>query len=119
MALDCPRCKTGVLQEIELGDVPIDRCDTCAGLWFDNDELAQVTGRGDLALEIEGTIPPVEAADNRLACPRCPEVALRRLDVRGVAVYRCVSCAGTWLDRGALSAEEDPGLGDRLRDRFT
>jgi uncharacterized protein len=121
MALDCPRCNVGALEEIELGDVLVDRCDTCGGIWFDNGEIEQVTGGGERAREIEVSIPPVENAVEEMACPRCPEVALRRHEPEGQAgcvVHRCVSCAGTWLDRGRLRSIEDEGLKEKLTRYF-
>lgn len=125
MALDCPRCRVGNLHEIEIGEVLIDRCDTCAGLWFDNDEVGDIAGPKGVGRRIEGALPPVENALPKMACPRCPEVALRRLRIdrpdpnaRAAVVFRCVSCGGTWLDRGELCEYEDPGLPDLLRRHF-
>jgi Zn-finger nucleic acid-binding protein len=125
MALDCPRCRVGTLREIGIGEVLIDRCDTCAGLWFDNDEVSDIAGTEGIGRRAEGLVPPAEDAWQELACPRCPDVALRRLQVERagagaapVVVFRCVSCGGTWLDRGELAGYEDPGLPAHLRAHF-
>jgi Zn-finger nucleic acid-binding protein len=125
MALDCPRCRVGTLRELEVGDVLIDRCDTCAGLWFDNDEVTDISGQQGLGRRVETGLPPAENAVHDMACPRCPEVALRRLSLdradpaaSPLVVFRCVSCGGTWLDRGELSPHEDPGLPGILRAHF-
>jgi Zn-finger nucleic acid-binding protein len=125
MALDCPRCRVGTLRELEIGEVLIDRCDTCAGLWFDNDEVSDIAGLEGIGRRAEGILPPAEEAVQEMACPRCPEVALRRLDIDrddpgapSLVVFRCVSCGGTWLDRGELSGFEDPHLPEYLRKHF-
>jgi len=36
-SLQCPKCLHG-MEEVTHGDVVIDRCTHCAGLWFDEDE---------------------------------------------------------------------------------
>jgi Zn-finger nucleic acid-binding protein len=124
MALDCPRCKRVKLEEVDLGEVVIDRCSRCAGLWFDNDEIGEAIGRHSGLRELESAIPSVEAEVGALSCPRCPDVALRKLTVDATAgrrpsvVFRCASCAGTWIDRGQLHDHEDPRLIDALRAYF-
>ncbi|MFZ2357292.1 MAG: zf-TFIIB domain-containing protein [Candidatus Omnitrophota bacterium] len=35
----CPKCKKESSQKIKIGDVKIDRCSKCGGLWFEKDEL--------------------------------------------------------------------------------
>jgi len=38
---------------------------------------------------------------HHMRCPKCG-MELKEIDVRGVAVDRCFSCNGTWLDAGEL-----------------
>jgi Zn-finger nucleic acid-binding protein len=124
MALDCPRCKRVKLEEVDLGEVMIDRCSRCAGIWFDNDEIGEVVGNRDGLRALETQIPPPEDAVASMICPRCPEVPLRRLAVdvpagkRPSVIYRCASCAGTWIDRGELREQEDPRLVEALKAYF-
>ena len=120
MALDCPRCKRGKLEEIEIGDVVVERCVQCAGLWFDNDEIYEVLSRRPALRRIEETIPPAESAEPDMPCPRCIEVSLRKLALKGNTdgsgtVYRCASCSGTWMDRGELNTLEDPAIAKNLK----
>lgn len=37
--MKCPKCKKESLEKIKIGDVKIDRCAECGGLWFEKDEL--------------------------------------------------------------------------------
>ena len=120
MMLMCPRCRMKRLDEIELGEVVVDRCTCCGGLWFDNDEISELLGRTKEARRVETTVPPEGDRAKELTCPRCADVALRALVVAGdVAaartVFRCASCSGTWVDRGELRAFEDPRLLEALR----
>ena len=40
-SIECPKCRHG-MDEITYGDVTIDRCTNCAGLWFDTGEADQL-----------------------------------------------------------------------------
>jgi Zn-finger nucleic acid-binding protein len=118
--LTCPRCRMKRLDEIELGEVVVDRCTCCGGLWFDNDEISALLGRTPEARRLETTIPPESDAVKELTCPRCADVPLRTLTAAegGAAartLFRCASCSGTWVDRGELRAYEDPRLIESLR----
>ena len=37
--MKCPKCKKELSEEIKIGDVKVDRCPKCGGLWFEKDEL--------------------------------------------------------------------------------
>ena len=37
--MKCPKCKKELLEKIKIGDVEINRCSKCGGLWFEKDEL--------------------------------------------------------------------------------
>jgi len=41
-SMKCPRCD-GTLKEIFIEEVPIDTCDTCAGVWLDSGEMEKLT----------------------------------------------------------------------------
>lgn len=123
MALDCPRCDEICLDEIEVGDVLIDRCPRCAGIWFDHDEVGGIVGRPEGLRQLESIVPPVDTQVAAMRCPRCPDVTLRKIDFqaahnRSLTAFRCVSCAGTWIDRGELREAEDPLLAQTLKQYF-
>ncbi len=113
-----------MLDEIEVDEVVLDRCPSCAGIWFDNAEIGKVTGRQSEIGKIDSIVPPHEAADPSIECPHCPNIALRKLVLsvegdRQYEVYRCISCVGTWLNRGELKDEEDPRLAEVLQNYFS
>jgi len=119
MALDCPRCDEVKLEEIEVGEVLVDRCPRCAGIWFDHEEVSGIIGKRGKLKSLESIVPPPKLAVNTMSCPRCPDVPLRKLEVSGTGgrtttAFRCVSCSGTWFDRGEFREIEDPGLLDTL-----
>ena len=123
MALICPRCNPTGLEEIDFEDVTIDRCPRCGGLWFDNAEVAAIADLGDEQFNLESTVPSDDTVDASMTCPRCDGVDLRKLTIQGKVrdqvVYRCISCLGTWLDRGELREAEDPRLKDVITAYFS
>jgi Zn-finger nucleic acid-binding protein len=123
MALVCPRCTPTELEELEFGDITIDRCPRCAGLWFDNSEVAAITELKTEQFNIESIVPSSDFAETTMTCPRCEGVALRKLPLKAAnreqIVYRCISCLGTWLDRGELRDQEDPALKAALTAYFS
>lgn len=44
LAIKCPKCD-GTLVEADFGDVKIDVCDKCSGVWLDAGELTQVVDK--------------------------------------------------------------------------
>jgi Zn-finger nucleic acid-binding protein len=117
----CPKCEGAGLVPLELGDILLDRCERCAGIWFDHGELEAVIGAGGAArLEL------VEATDAgrgpRGPCPRCSvemqAVVASRAPTRQVQVDRCPSCMGLWLDRKRLEQIEDSRLLLTMRELF-
>ena len=40
--MKCPKCKTTELAEYAVDSVTVDRCSTCAGIWFDRQELSEL-----------------------------------------------------------------------------
>jgi len=46
LELKCPKCD-GTLHETGLGNIKIDVCDKCSGVWLDAGELAQVVDKDE------------------------------------------------------------------------
>lgn len=104
--MKCVKCE-GTLQELHAGELRLDRCDECHGLWFDRRELSAL-----LALYREGEAiprslpnPNSRRVEERMGvCPRC-DIALARsetLAVPGLHWDTCERCGGAWLDGGEL-----------------
>lgn len=45
--MNCPRCETNQLSEIDRDGITIDRCERCRGIWLDRGELEKLTARGE------------------------------------------------------------------------
>lgn len=107
----CPRC-AGPLHARRVGDIVIDECPACAGVFLDHVAIKRVVidraqARADALL---GALPrsesrPVPAAGQRmyLPCPVCHVVMNRRLFATGTGVIIDVCRAhGTFFDAGEL-----------------
>jgi uncharacterized protein len=108
--LMCARC-SGELEELHVGGVTIERCESCRGLFFDSGELSRVLTEGD-----PGT-NPAEAAEadghgQPPTCPRC-QIEMDRLPTGGSGRFAydvCSACNGMWLDAGELAHLEKASI---------
>jgi Zn-finger nucleic acid-binding protein len=95
MARPCPECQTA-LEPFEFDErVSVDRCGTCAGIWF---EFAK-------AKAVAATTLPFEWLGAGVTTRRCPDctVTLDTVLLPGaVPVEVCTICCGFWLDRADL-----------------
>lgn len=97
--MKCPRDYTPLKPEYR-GNILLDRCPGCTGLWFDFSELSRAVGSwNDLPREI---MAPTES----LACPKgCGNMNSHYYsDKRRTVVDRCPTCLGIWLDPHELEA---------------
>ncbi|MDW8345270.1 MAG: zf-TFIIB domain-containing protein [Verrucomicrobiae bacterium] len=98
----CPKCDTALLI-VFMGDVEVDLCDRCRGLWLDDGELESLGGP-------PATDQTVIQGKTRYLCPRCdqPMRLVRRCDVE---LEECPRGHGIWLDAGELEHLKATPLG--------
>jgi len=118
--VNCPKCNDKLLGPLEVGDVMLDRCEECAGIWFDHGELEAIVGA-----EVASTLEPVDDPEGSSVTKPCPRCAVHMRPVsaaqdpsRPVRVDRCPSCMGLWLDRSRLRAIEDSRIVQTARELF-
>jgi len=111
--MNCPACgnPTG---EKQAGDIKVDVCESCGGIWFDNYELRKVDepheAEGEALLEVRAGASVAVDRETARDCPRCDDAGLRRhfFSVkREVEVDECPRCGGFWLDVGELASIRD------------
>jgi Zn-finger nucleic acid-binding protein len=95
------------MKPLKIGEVEIDECCQCRGIWFDKGELAEAKDEVDPDLRwLDFGIWKQEArfhiSDGPLKCPRCQKNAMREINFQGPDVdFRfCPSCEGVWLNAG-------------------
>lgn len=109
--MNCPRCHTE-LKQIMLGNIQVDTCDSCEGIWFDGDELTKVLdGLGEAlkdslagkSWEGEGRERIEKLGVSDLVCPKCGRglQKIRYCYSSEILVDSCESC-GLWLDDSEL-----------------
>lgn len=103
--MKCPDCAATELVREHLGEreaIDVDRCPHCHGCWLDAKALERMEA---------GVWSSVDALDLSVAeplsartCPRCAArlATVNPDDHRELAIDRCPSCHGLWLDPGEL-----------------
>lgn len=91
----------------------IDRCATCGGQFFDENELAPIIKMVEIIQSIKINEPEIETlSEASRPSYQCPEDGTKmiREDYGGVPIDKCPECDGIWLDKGeiiALKGTED------------
>ena len=100
----CPACQE-MMRPVELGEVTVDECRFCDGLWLDRDEPEQLAKMDILGKHL---LQPINFDDSKKKapqgeriCPRC-EKTLRVYKHNDVDVDICGTCRGMFLDRWEL-----------------
>ena len=121
--MKCIKCE-GELVLVRVGEVDVDQCDTCHGIWFDSGELAKIVGKKD----VEALRTKAKASEDdenkrrqvdqkRAACPRCRseaklvQIASMTSDIH---IDMCAVCGGEWLDGGELSIVRNEGFSRKI-----
>jgi len=111
------------MHRITLGEVEIDRCPSCGGVWLDQGELDGVRKsfldhKQTLdALDSLATTDEVEARPEPLLCPRDHS----RMSVHKhpqqhhIEMDCCTKCGGLFFDAGELADLTEFTIGERLR----
>jgi Zn-finger nucleic acid-binding protein len=122
--MKCPKCG-GVLNPQEIGDVVVDQCEVCHGIWLDMGELPAVIAfhrqneGSPLLVDV-----PIAATSNEIAgpCPRCGGegnmTRVTNLEDSSLVMDSCPICYGIWLDGGELQRLMNQGTGFSLKRLF-
>jgi Zn-finger nucleic acid-binding protein len=107
--MKCPECNRQMNSK-QLGDVSIDECPQCRGIWFDPGEIDEVKESlsPDLRwMDFEQWRKNAEfkVAFDPLYCPRCETIPMTTIAEKqsGTSVRTCSNCKGSWLNAGDLS----------------
>lgn len=104
-SLLCPACGERMHPSSYFG-IEIDECYACHGLWFDHQELEQISKLKNipprLLMTREPVVPPQLRPEGTRPCPRCAK-NLTTTPVKGVHIDICSDCKGVFLDQGELN----------------
>jgi len=116
---NCPKCNIELKVKV-IGDIDVDECESCKGIWFDRGELKEAEGLADSNLgwidfEIWKHPENFKAKDTELSCPvDGTNMTSIEYGHTGVRVDNCGNCHGIWLDKG-----EFPKIIESLEDELS
>jgi len=106
---------------MELGDVEIDYCTECEGIWLDKGELQLLLGNGDKAKMLINSFKKAPESRMQRKCPICDkmmeQVSAGKTEP-ALLIDRCVKGDGLWFDRGELNdiiERADLGEGNKIK----
>ena len=121
MSLSCPKCASA-MEPVTHGDVTVDRCTACKGLWFDLMEHRHLRGaQGAAGIDVGSPVSGAKTdAQRQIACPKCAArmTHLRDVDNRTIAYEYCTVCNGVFFDAGEFARYRDAGFLGTLRGMF-
>ena len=103
--MNCPRCSKP-MHASRIGNVGIDECRTCRGVWFEQDELRRAKDQTDpdlnwMDFELWKHEDQFQITAKPLQCPKCGVgMAAVQYGETGIAIDYCSKCQGTWLEEG-------------------
>jgi len=107
--LNCMRCNA-VMSSERVGDISVDVCPDCGGIWLDKGELSQIVRERIEDAEVDERLLWKEADKfkGRLSEIICPHCGSRMVEMRhgpdGPAIDICAGCGGVFLDKDELGA---------------
>jgi len=107
--LQCPKCHSEMLEQKVLtqsGEVVIDKCERCAGLWFDSGEAEKLKDEWT-SLSIDDGDASVGRIFNEITqidCPRCLNTMVSMSDPKQPHIrYEVCKDHGVFMDAGEFS----------------
>ena len=121
--MKCPIDRQPLEKSIYEGDVEIDSCSVCNGIWLDKGELESIQqireNNYDLELDERSLMSShitsayqlgKKPTDRELTCPSCQETMIQKeygySSLIMIDVCPNMTCQGMWLDHGELQALE-------------
>jgi len=98
--ITCPRDEVYAEELIErtpAGEILLDLCPECAGVWLDGGELGRLAGERNLEIQLAAR----RGRPSEISCPRCTSEMTQK-EFLGIVVEVCILCAGLWLDQAEL-----------------
>lgn len=114
-AMRCPKCRADMVQVVHEG-VEIDRCERCAGIWFDDGELELLRHTEGAAALDTGAASQGRRLNtfDEYPCPRCGGEMKKQTDERQSHIWfeTCSDCGGSFFDAGEFRDLTEETLSD-------
>ena len=118
-ALICPKCHEP-MRALKAGDIVVDRCDKCFGIWLDKGERLKIQKDKSLVAGLDIGSADVGREQDKITecdCPRCghPMVHITDQAQTHVGFEVCPECKGGFLDAGELTDLSEFKVTERIR----
>jgi len=118
----CPKCKT-YMEKVVFGDIEVDRCIECKGIWFDaleNVQLKKMNGSESIDIGKRKLGKQMNEVAN-YKCPKCNQ-AMVKMVVPGqnhIWYESCSRCYGVYFDAGEFKDYKEKNLLDKIKSFLT
>ncbi|MBN1506687.1 MAG: zf-TFIIB domain-containing protein [Sedimentisphaerales bacterium] len=103
--MDCPVCRDAMIT-LELGDVEVDHCTNCGGIWLDSGELELLLDHPAQAQRLLGSFQETAVpTEQGRKCPICDRKMAKVSVGQGapsLLIDKCPRSDGLWFDKGEL-----------------
>ena len=103
--MNCPKCAR-LLNRETIGNIEVDQCEQCFGVWFDKDELRKSKDIVDpdlnwMDFDLWKHKDRFSVSAKAGKCPHCNiDMVAIEYDKTGIQIDHCTQCQGVWLDAG-------------------
>ena len=117
--MDCPKCQSA-MEILSFAGVPVDRCTSCRGLWFQPGEFTSLRKDDWLAGHLDHGTAPDEL--NKMTEVHCPECDARMKHVTDnnqphILYEECPKGCGVFFDAGEFKDLAHETFWDRFKTR--
>lgn len=111
--MKCPKCNASTNRG-ERGNVLIDFCELCSGIWLDKDELEKLVAYKGTDKDVEKLKSLLSkdtevVAGEGISCPACNKIMqkVKFMTPDNIIADKCAACQGIWFDAGELISVTD------------
>ena len=118
----CPKCQSA-MESVTIGEYVVDRCTSCAGLWFDlreHEHIAESEADADRLDIGETNVGAQQNAKRDILCPAC-HVKMLKLSVPDqlhIKYESCPICYGAFFDAGEFKDYAHLTLNEKMSGFF-
>jgi MFS transporter, PAT family, beta-lactamase induction signal transducer AmpG len=101
--MKCPDCDNDLIEKSYRGNIHVDECLSCHGVWFDKGELDAY--RAAVEIQDRGPDSPTFQKHEQSECKTCPKCVLSSLvqgEVRQIHLALCQQCHGYFVSYNQL-----------------
>ncbi|MCP4378462.1 MAG: zf-TFIIB domain-containing protein [bacterium] len=120
--MNCPKCDHQ-MELVEFGEIEVDRCTNCKGIWFDMLEAEHLKALKH-SEAIDTGAPRTGKEYNKIDqinCPKCNTPMIRMVDAGQPHIHYegCTICYGLFFDAGEFTDFKEETLMDFIQDMLS